>query len=262
VDGAPPIAVVNEAFVARYYKDGVVLGRHIRTEGRTLEIVGVVGNMQQGNSGCGGSSGPISTTPVFYVPVAQLPSGFLSVIHTWFQPAWVVRSQLPAASLVPALRQAIQAVDPQLPLAQIRTIEDLRGAKLESQRFMMWLVAGLGLIALVLAGVGLHGLIASSVNERTRELGIRLALGASGHQAIAAVVIPGLVLAAVGVGLGAVAAMGTASLLRSFVWGVTPSDPATFAGVIGVLMGIALVASLLPALRVLRLDPAQTLRAE
>jgi predicted lysophospholipase L1 biosynthesis ABC-type transport system permease subunit len=262
VAGAPLIAVVNEAFVARYYKDGVVLGRHIRTEGRTLEIVGVVGNMQQGNSGCGGVSGPISTTPVFYVPVSQLPSGFLTVIHTWFQPAWVVRSELPAASLVPALRQAIQAVDPQLPIAQIRTIDDLRGAKLESQRFMMWLVAGLGLIALILAGVGLHGLIASSVNERTRELGIRVALGASSRQAITAVVIPGLLLAAIGVAIGTAAAFATARLLQTFVWGVTPTDPATFAGVIATLMAIALAASLLPALRVLRLDPAQTLRAE
>ncbi len=100
------------------------------------------------------------------------------------------------------IRNAIAGVDPQLPIASVRTIDDLRGEKLASQRFMMWLVAGLGLIALVLAGVGLHGLIASSVNERTRELGIRLALGASGRQAIAAVVIPGVVLAAVGVAVG------------------------------------------------------------
>jgi len=127
---------------------------------------------------------------------------------------------------------------------------------------MMWLVAGLGLIALVLAGVGLHGLIASSVNERTRELGIRLALGASGRQAITAVVIPGLVLAAIGVAIGTAAALATARLLQSFVWGVTPTDPATFVGVISVLMGIAFIASLVPALRVLHLDPAQTLRAE
>ena len=100
------------------------------------------------------------------------------------------------------------------------------------------------------------------MNERTRELGIRLALGATTRQAMTAVVIPGIVLAAIGVAIGTAAAFATARLLQSFVWGITPTDPATFTTVIIVLMGIALVASLVPALRVLRLDPATTLRAE
>jgi predicted permease len=256
-----PVAVVNEAFVARYYKDDPqVIGRHIGP-GAPREIVGIVGNTQQGSAGWG-NFGPISALPCIYIPVAQTNAKFLTLVHTWFQPSWVVRSTLPEATVVSELRKAISGVDPQLPIASIKTIDDLRGAKLESQRFMMWLVAGLGFIALVLAGVGLHGLIASSVNERTRELGIRLALGASGRQAITTVVIPGLVLAAIGVGVGTAGALAAASLLRSFVWGVTPTDPTTFAGVIAVLMGIALVASLVPALRVLRLDPAQTLRTE
>jgi predicted permease len=255
------VAVVNEAFVARYYKDDPqVIGRHIGP-GEPREIVGIVGNTQQGAAGWG-NFGPISPLPCIYIPVTQTNSKFLTLVHTWFQPSWVVRSTLPEAAVVSEVRKAIAGVDPQLPIASIRTIDDLRGAKLESQRFMMWLVAGLGLIALVLAGVGLHGLIASSVNERTRELGIRLALGASGRQAIATVVIPGLVLAAIGVGLGTVAAFASSRLLQSFVWGVTASDPVTFAGVIATLMAIALIASLVPALRVLRLDPAQTLRAE
>src|SRR5262249_40625639 len=154
------------------------------------------------NSGCGGRVGPIAPTPCIYVPLTQLSSGFLTMIHVWFEPSWVVRSSLPAASLVPQLRQAIQQINPELPIAQIKTIDDLRGQQLTSQRFMMWLVAGLGLIAVVLAGVGLHGLIASSVSERTRELGIRLALGATARQVVLDVVRPGLLLAIAGVAIG------------------------------------------------------------
>jgi putative ABC transport system permease protein len=259
---APLVTVVNEAFVARYYKDQIVVGRHIETEGRTLEIVGVAGDTEQANSGCGGMSSPITMTPVFYVPVTQLPSPFLNLIHVWFEPSWIVRSSLPSASLVPQLREAIQQVDPQLPIAQIRTIDDLRGEKLTAERFMMWLVTGLGIIALVLAAVGIQGLIASSVNERTRELGIRLALGATFGQALAVVLLPGLVLAAAGVAIGTGAALAVTRLLQTFIWGVTPTDPPTFAAVVIVLLAIALVATLVPALRVLRLDPATTLRAE
>jgi predicted permease len=258
---APQVAVVNEAFVARYYKDDPqVIGRHIGPN-PSREIVGIVGNTQQGDAGWG-HFGPISALPTVYVPVEQTSAAFLTLVHTWFQPSWVVRSALPETAVVSELRNAIAGVDPQLPIAAVRTIDDLRGEKLASQRFMMWLVAGLGLIALVLAGVGVHGLIASSVNERTRELGIRLALGATARQAIAAVVVPGLVLTMIGVALGTAGAFAAARLLASFIWGITPSDPATFAGVIVTLMVIALIASLIPALRVLRLDPAQTLRSE
>jgi predicted lysophospholipase L1 biosynthesis ABC-type transport system permease subunit len=262
VAGKPLISVVNQAFVSRYYKDGIVLGRHFKAEGRTLEIVGVVANTQQGNSGCEGGEAPIATTPIFYMPVAQQPAGFLTVIHTWFEPSWVVRSELPASALVPQLRSAIQQVDPELPIANIKTIDDLRGEKLMAQRFMMWLVAGLGLVALVLAAVGIHGLIASSVNDRTRELGIRLALGATAGQAIATIVVPGVLLAIIGLAIGIGAAFAVSRLLQSFVWGVAPTDAVTFVAVVATLLGVALLASLIPALRVLRLDPAKTLRAE
>ncbi|HEX5473079.1 MAG TPA: ABC transporter permease [Vicinamibacterales bacterium] len=256
------VAVVNEAFVERYYKDDpAVVGRRIASGDTPREIVGVVGNTQQGSAGWG-DFGPISPLPTIYIPAAQTTPAFLTLVHTWFEPSWAVRSTLPEATLVPELRRAIASVDPQLPVARVATIDDLRGDRLSSQRFMMWLVAGLGFIALVLAAVGIHGLIASSVSERARELGIRLALGATAGQAIRAVVIPGLVLALIGVALGSAAALAVARLLRSFVWGVTPTDAGTFGAVVAILIAIAAVASLVPALRVLRLDPAQTLRAE
>ncbi|MGH9410322.1 MAG: ABC transporter permease, partial [Vicinamibacterales bacterium] len=260
---SPLVAVVNQTFIARYYKDDPdVVGRHIKTEGKVLEIIGVVGNVQYGGGGFSASEAPIGSLACIYLPLTQMSGGFLSLVHRWFEPSWVVRSTLPLSALVPDLRRTIAAVDPQLPIAQIKTIDDLRGERLASQRFMVGLVAGLGLIALVLAAVGIHGLIASSVNERTRELGIRLALGATAGQAIRSVVLPGMLLAAVGIIIGAASAVAVVRLLQSFVWGVTPSDPLTFTIVVATLLIIALVASLVPALRVLRLDPAATLRAE
>lgn len=260
---SPLVAVVDEAFVARYYKDDPnVVGRHLTTEGRTFDIIGVVGNVAYGGGGASADEVPIGPLACIYVPLAQMTPDFLAVINHWFEPSWVVRSTMPLSVLVPQLRRTIASVDPQLPIAEVKTIDDLRGARLASQRFMVGLVAGLGLIALVLAAVGIQGLIASSVNERTRELGIRLALGATAGQAIRAVVVPGVVLAGVGIVIGAGAAAAVTRLFQSFVWGVTPADPLTFAAVITLLLIIALVASLVPALRVLRLDPALTLRAE
>ena len=139
---------------------------------------------------------------------------------------------------------------------------DVQAASLAQQRFMMSVVVGLGAVALLLAAIGIHGLIASSVSERTRELGIRLALGASGRQVVKEVVMPGILLAGVGVAIGSAAALAVVRLLQSFLWGVTPNDPLTFGVVVATLLAVAFVASLVPALRVLRLDPALTLRAE
>src|SRR5262249_3915799 len=128
--GAPLVAVVNDAFVARYYKDDrAVAGRHLASAGHPAELGGIVGATPQGSAGWG-PFGPISPLRCVYVSVAQMPSGFLAVIHTWFEPSWVVRSTLPASALVPELRRAIQQVDAHLPIAHVKTIDDLRGEKL------------------------------------------------------------------------------------------------------------------------------------
>jgi len=258
---SPGVAVVNEAFVRRYFKGEHPVGRRIRSGSLEREIVGVIGDIQQGSAGWG-NFGPISPLPCVYIPASQTSSGFLTLVHTWFQPSWVVRTGGTVAALLPDLERAIQGVDAQLPIAKVRTVTEVRGDTLAQQQFMMSLVAGLGFIALVLAAIGIHGLIASSVSERTRELGIRLALGATAAQTMQAVIVPGLVLATIGVAIGGASALAVSRLLRSFLWGVTPTDPLTFAAVVILLLGVALAASVIPAMRVLRLDPALTLRAE
>ena len=261
-ENSTPVVVVNEEFARRYYKGADIVGKHIKVAGATREIVGIVGNARATSSGLGGDASPLIEPFVAYVPASQVNTRFLRTVHTWFSPAWVVRSSAPEATVVEAIRQAIASVDPLLPIAKIEMMSEVQSAALARQRFMMSLVVGLGLVALMLAAIGIHGLIASSVTERTRELGIRLALGATASQVVGEVVRPGVVLAGIGVVIGTGAALGVARLLRTFIYGVQPTDPATFIGVALLLLLVAAIASLIPAWRVLGLDPALTLRAE
>jgi ABC-type antimicrobial peptide transport system permease subunit len=207
-----------------------------------------------------GQHGPIGALPAAYLPVSQVPAAFFNQVHVWFSPAWIVRQRIHGAVSESMLRTAMAAVDPQLPLAAVRDIAAVRSAALAEQRLLMTLVGLLGAAALLLAAIGIHGLIASGVTERTRELGIRLALGSTVGQAVRTVALPGIVLAAVGLGIGCVAALGVTGLIRSQLWGVRPNDPLTFIAVGATLFTIAVLASVLPALRVRRLDPAALLR--
>jgi ABC-type antimicrobial peptide transport system permease subunit len=149
-----------------------------------------------------------------------------------------------------------------LPFAKVRSLDEVQSAAVALPRLLMVLLLTLAGAAVALAALGIHGLIAASVSERTREMGIRLALGATRRGAVGTVAWPGIVLAAAGTIAGAAAARGMVSIIRSFVWGVSATDPLTFAGVAALFLVVAAVASVLPALRVLRVDPAQTLRAE
>ena len=256
-----PVAVVNQQFVDTYYKGQNVLGLHIAVAGARREIVGVVANARATSSGLS-DDGPLPVPFVVYIPAAQTPAGTFNLVHTWFSPAWVIRSSGPIQGLPDQIRQAVSTVDPMLPIAKIESMEAVQGDALAQQRFMMSLVVGLGTVALLLAAIGIHGLIATSVGERTRELGIRLALGATGRQIVRDIIAPGVVLTAVGVAFGMLGAFWTVRLLQSFLSGVTPADPVTFVAVALTLLVVAFVASTIPALKVLRLDPAKTLRAE
>jgi ABC-type antimicrobial peptide transport system permease subunit len=138
----------------------------------------------------------------------------------------------------------------------------VRSAAVAPPRLLMTLLVTLAAAAALLSALGIHGLISQTVTERTREIGIRLALGATSARAIRSLASPGVTLAASGIVVGLLLARGATALVRHFVWGVSASDPATFVAVAVMLLAIAGGASILPALRILRLDPAQTLRAE
>jgi predicted permease len=253
----PGVVVVNDTFVRQYFDGASPLGRRIAFAGREREIVGVVGDVQVRPGW--GQNGPIAAMPLAYIPLAQATDGFLRLVHGWFSPAYVVRATA-ATDSVGALRRAVDETDPLLPFARVRSMEEVQDASLAQQRFLMVLLAGLALAAVLLAAVGIHGLVATTVVERTREMGIRVALGATRGHAMRTLAIPGVVLALGGTVLGAIASLGFARLLGHYVWGVSPTDPMTFLAVGAILLVVASIASFGPALRILRMEPATTLR--
>lgn len=255
-----PVAIVNDAFARRYFRDRDAVGEYISSGGLSRQVVGVAANVQQ--RGGFQSFGPVDALPAVYLPFAQFPTGGLRTIHGWFATAWVIRETRDGAVTDQALRSAMADVDSQLALSPIRSVDHLRAESLSRQRIMMLLVAALGGLALFLAAIGIHALIASGVTERTRELGIRMALGATVRQTVIDAARPGIVMALAGLAVGCALAWGTTGLIKNLLWGVRENDPMTFVAVIGVLLAVAVVASVLPALRVRKLDPVALLRSE
>jgi predicted permease len=260
VASSPQVAVVNSAFARAYASGEELVGRRIRLSGVEREIVGVVGDVQLKPGW--GDHGPLSTMPLTYIPVTQVSDGFVRLVHGWFLPTFVVRTSFPEAQASRGIREAIATADALLPVASLRSMSEVQATSLAQQRLLMILLAGLAGAAVIVAIIGIHGLIAASVTERTREMGVRLALGATVGQAMRTLAVPGVALAAIGTAAGLVAALGLVRLLRHFVWGVSVTDPLTFGGVAILILVASAVASAVPALRLLRLDPAVTLRHE
>lgn len=256
--GGAPVVVVNEAFVRSFLRDRQALGAELAVSGGVRAIVGVVGDVRQ--IAGGGRYGPIDALPTVYMPVSQVSDGFLQLAHTWFSPSWIVRGGGDRAAIAADVRRAIAQVDPQLPIASIREMDEIRASSVARQRLLMLLVGLLGGTTVLLAAVGVHGLIASIVTERTRELGIRLALGSTVGQAVRTAVLPAFSLTIAGLVVGGALAAGASGLVRGLLWGVTPHDPLTFGVVAIALLVAAALASVVPALRVWRLDPGALLR--
>jgi ABC-type antimicrobial peptide transport system permease subunit len=195
-----------------------------------------------------------------YVPVAQTHAAAIRTTHSYFQVSWVVRADSPGASLNSQIDHAIRSVDPRQPFSAFRTMDEVKNRAVATERFQMTLLTAFAAVGLLLAAAGIYGLLAYTVSQRTREFGIRMALGATRARILRSVIGSGAGLAITGVAVGTVAALAATRTLQGFVWNVSTVHPPTFITVAVVLIAVAAAASLLPALRAVRLDPVKALR--
>jgi predicted permease len=248
--GAPAVVIVNQAFARRYFPGESALGKRIDFAWETTgmqEIVGVVADVREREL-----SQPAA--PAVYIPHAQRPEpGMFVLVRT---------AADDPLTIVPSVRSAVFAIDRSQALSDVYSLEDLIAIGLAGRRLAMSLFGAFSVLALALAAMGLYAVISYSVLQRRQELGIRMALGARAAQVAQLVLGQGLLLIAIGAGLGALAALWLGRFLAALVFGVGTTDPMTFLGVGLVLLATSLLASLIPALRASRVDPASVLRSQ
>jgi putative ABC transport system permease protein len=257
----PPVVVVNETFARQVFPKAeplgqrLVIGRGVMrefAEEREREIVGVVADTRD----AGLDTDP---QPMMFVPQAQVPDA-ANALNVRLSPmSWVIRLRENSGSLSVTIQDQLRRATG-LPVSNVRTMDEVVSRSTSRERFNMWLMTVFGCAALLLAAIGIYGLMAYSVEQRTQEIGIRLALGAAGPQVRNMVVVQGVRLALIGVVVGLAAAIGLAQVIASLLYGVTARDPFVFVAVPLVLTAVALVAAWLPARRASRIDPIVALR--
>ncbi len=254
-----PVIVIDENMANQYFPGEDPVGRHLSmpvTPDTDLEfqIVGVVGHVKQENLHTVDGS---SVTTQMYITYGQVPDEFIFPGSTL-----VVRTNTDPLGYLPAIRSELTSMGGAATLSDAKTMEQLRGELISDRRFTLILVGIFSVLALVLASIGIYGVISYSVAQRTREIGIRMALGASQGQILKMVVGGGAKLALIGIVIGAAGALGLTQFIRSFLYGVSPSDPLTFTGISLILACVAMLASYVPAQRATKVDPNTALRYE
>jgi predicted permease len=250
--GKPGVVIVNETLARRYFPNGDAVGKRLKDGGperpnnEFMEIVGVVGDVKYE----GLDQRP---TPAFYLAMRQSPQPRRYV---------VVRTATDPRSLANALREAVRSVDKDIPVGRIWSMDELMTESVAPPRFRTTIVTIFAIVGLLLAAIGIYGVMSYAVTERTRELGLRVALGASAPNLLRLVLGEAIALAASGVVLGLAGAAASANLIRSLLFGVTPLDAGTFGGIAVLLVATALVASYVPARRAIGVDPMVALRHE
>jgi predicted permease len=244
----PGVIIINDALAKRYWPDEDPLGKRLTVgfEKSPREIVGIVATIKQTTLSSGARQ-------AMYLPHLQRPTGSMSI---------VLRTDGDPMSLAPPARTQVHAVDPAMPVTNIRTMDEIFSASVAQQRFSMLLVGLFGSLALVLAAIGIYGVMSYTVTQRKHEIAVRLALGAKSSQVWQMVLKDGLLLAALGVGIGVGGAFALTRLMRTLLFEVKPTDVQTFATVSALLILVALMACVIPARRATKVDPLVALRYE
>jgi predicted permease len=252
---SPKVMIVNQAFVETYLHGERPLGKRLKPgagdgTGAALpwrEIVGVVGNMQH-------SAIEREPHPAMYLPASQLPN--------WCCLYSVVRTSVDPRTLEPAVQQLMTTLDRDIPITEVRTMRDLLSLQLSQPRFAMVLLGAFAGLALILTVVGLYGVIMYSVSRRTREIGVRLALGAQRNAVLSMVLKDAAILVGLGMSIGIVATLASASVLRTMLYGTDARNPLVLTAVCLLVALTSLLAAYLPALRASAIEPMQALRME
>jgi putative ABC transport system permease protein len=251
--GSPNVLLITEAAAKKFFPGGNPIGKHVTFgwgdgHGHHLEgdVVGVVGDVRQ-------SALAVATVPQFYAPYDQWPvSSFSVVLHTARDPQLVVNDA----------RRVVHDMDGDLALAQVKMLDQVVAESVAQPRFYMVLLAALAFVAVALAAVGIYGVIAYLVSQRTREIGIRIALGARTAQVLRIVVVEGVMLAGLGLVAGLGGALALTGLMDKLLYATAPNDPLTYSAVAGFFACVALAASFIPAMRATHVDPLVAMRAE
>ena len=230
----------------RYWPDDDAVGKKVRLWGATRSIAGIIGDLKD-------SPGELRAKPGFFFPIAQQAQSSLIL---------ALRTQGDPMSLLAAMRTEIAALDRDLPLSDVKTLEQVASSAVARTRFTMLLLSVFAGVALLLAAVGIYGVISYSVTQRTHEIGIRVALGAQRRDVIGLVARQGMGLTLAGLGAGFTAALALTRVMSSLLFGVSATDPITFAGIALLLICVALGACFVPARRATKMDPMVALRHE
>jgi predicted permease len=251
------VAIVNQTFVRKFFHGASPLGHYVDKD---KMIVGVVEDVaiEPGLD----PTAPLSAEELMYIPATQVDAPSLSLLHVWFQPSWIVRTAGPVEGLTAQMQRALASVDPNLPFSGFYRMNDLLAKTLATQRVEVALLSAMAVLALLLSAVGIFALVANIVAQKTREIGIRMALGSTIQQAMVNIGGPGVRASGLGLILGLVLCAGALRAMRSVLYGVGVYDIPTILCVILILASVTVIAGTVPTLRIARIDPAQTLRDE